>query len=139
MRMIRIQTFKSKEQIVSFIEYLCVYTDADGCSHFETSKIDLNPNDYAPPATPLNTSRQKPAQAIVFLELPVGWFGDWHPTPVKQWLVLMTGECEIETGDGKSCRRKAGDVILLEDTAGQGHRTRVVGKVPVRIAAVHVS
>jgi hypothetical protein len=72
MKIILHQTFKSKEQLVSFIEYLRVYTDSDGFSHFETLKIDLNPNDYAPPATPLNTSSQNPAQAMVFLELPVG-------------------------------------------------------------------
>jgi len=119
------------------VEYLRLYADSDGCSHFETLKMDLAPNDYAPPATPLNTSSRVPAQAMVFLELPVGWYGDWHPTPVRQWLVLMTGECEIETGDGKSCRQKAGDVVLLDDTMGKGHRTRVVGDVPVRITAVH--
>jgi hypothetical protein len=26
---------------------------------------------------------------------------------------------------------------MLDDTKGKGHRTRVIGEVPVRIAAVH--
>jgi hypothetical protein len=122
---------------VSFIEYLRIFSDSDGCSHFETLNIELKTNDYAPPATPLNTSAVESAKAMLFLELPVGWFGEWHPTPVKQWLMLLTGESEFETGDGERCRRKAGQAVMLDDTKGKGHRTRVIGDVPVRIAAVH--
>lgn len=122
---------------MSSIEYLRIFADSDGCSHFETLNIELNLNDYAPPATPLNISSLEFAEACVFLELPVGWFGDWHPTPVRQWLILMTGECEFEVGAGQCCRRKAGDAVMLDDTSGKGHRTRVIGDVPVRIAAIH--
>jgi len=122
---------------MSIMEYLRIFSDPEGCSHFETLQIKLESTHYAPPAPPLNSSAPEPTQSIVFLELPVGWHGDWHPTPVRQWLILMTGECEYETGDGKLCLRKAGDVVMLDDTAGKGHRTRVVGDVAMRIAAVH--
>ena len=120
------------------IEYLRIYNDDSGCSHFETLNIELKKNDYAPPATPLNTSAIEPAEGCLFLELPAGWIGDWHPTPVRQWLILMSGECEFETGDGERCRRKAGDVVMLDDTEGKGHCTRVIGDVPMRIAATHL-
>ena len=120
------------------IDYLRIYADSDGCSHFETNQIPLETNDYAPPALPLDTSSIESAAKIVFLDLPQGWFGDWHPTPVKQWLILMTGECEFEAGDGNRCVRKAGDVVLLEDTTGPGHRTRVISDVSMRIAAIHL-
>lgn len=119
------------------IEYLRIYADPDGCSHFEIKRIHLTSKDYAPPAPPLNTSAAEPAEQSVFLELPVGWYGDWHPTPVRQWLILMTGECEFEAGDGERLIRRAGDVVLLDDTSGQGHQTQVLGDVAVRIAAVH--
>lgn len=123
---------------MGFIEYLRIYSDSDGCSHFETLKIELEPNDYAPPATPINTSSLESANNITFLELPVGWYGDWHPTPVRQWLILMTGECEFEAGDGERCIRKAGEVVMLDDTTGKGHRTRALSNNEVmRIAAVH--
>jgi quercetin dioxygenase-like cupin family protein len=122
---------------MSSIEYLRIFSDSDGRSHVDTSNIDLKMNDYAPPATPLNTSPLESATAMVFLELSVGWFGDWHPSPVKQWLFLLKGECEFETGDGERCRRKAGEAVLLDDTMGKGHRARVVGDIPVLIAAVH--
>jgi hypothetical protein len=124
---------------VSDIEYLRIFSDDEGRSHFETTRVVLKSNDYAPPAPPLNTTKPEPAENSVFLELPVGWYGEWHPTPVKQWLVLMSGECEFEAGDGARAIRKAGDVVLLDDTHGQGHQTRVLGNVAVRIAAIHIA
>jgi hypothetical protein len=129
----------SKEDVVSLAEYLRIFADSEGCSHFEILNIELKTNNYAPPATPLYTSSLQSTKAMVLLELPVGWFGDWHPTPLRQWLILMTGECELEAGDGERCRRKAGDVVLLDDTKGKGHRTRVIGDNPMRIAAVHIT
>ncbi len=49
----------------------------------------------------------------------------------------MTGESEFEAGDWKRYRRKASEVVMLDDTRGKGHRTRVVGDEPVRITAIH--
>jgi len=121
------------------IEYLRIFADEDGCSHFETKHIALEAKDYAPPAPSLNTSSPESANNSIFLELPVGWYGDWHPTPVRQWLILMTGSCEFEAGDGERVTRKAGDVVLLDDLAGRGHQTRVLGNESVRIAAIHFS
>jgi hypothetical protein len=124
---------------MSTIEYLRIYSDSDGISHFKIENIDLETKDYAPPAPPLKTSNLKSANNIVFLELPVGWYGIWHPTPVRQWLMLMSGECEFEAGDGERTIRKAGDIVLLDDTSGKGHQTKVLGNVTVRIAAIHFS
>ena len=121
------------------IEYFRVFSDEEGISHFETRRIEVKSKDYAPPALPLNTSSLESADNYIFLELPIGWFGVWHPTPVRQWLILMSGKCEIETGDGKSATCRAGDVVLLEDTTGKGHQTRVIGNQAVRIAAIHFS
>jgi len=127
------------ELTLSKIEFLRIYSDADGCSHFEIENIALASKDYAPPALPLNTSTLEPADNSIFLELPAGWFGVWHPTPVRQWLILMSGECEFEVGDGERKIRKTGDIVLLDDTSGTGHQTRVLGNVAVRIAAIHFS
>ncbi|MEJ2474591.1 MAG: hypothetical protein P8Y74_11975 [Desulfobacterales bacterium] len=92
---------------MSSINYLRIFSDSDGCSHFDSSDIELKMSDYAPPAIPLNTSPAESAKAMVFLELPIGWFGDWHPTPVRQWLFLLTGECEFEAGVSKKGGRRA--------------------------------
>ena len=124
---------------MSRIEYVRIFADESGCSHFEIQTIDLEKKDYAPPAPALNTSAVAPADNSVFLELPIGWYGVWHPTPVRQWLILMTGMCEFETGDGEKLIRKAGDVVMLDDLTGKGHQTKVIGDEPVRMAAIHFS
>ena len=124
---------------MSSIEYLRIFADEEGCSHFETKTIDLEAKDYAPPAPSLNTSIMASADNSVFLELRTGWYGDWHPTPVRQWLVLMSGMCEFEVGDGEKVTRKAGDVVMLDDLIGKGHQTKVLGDESVRIAAIHFS
>ena len=123
---------------MSRIDYLRIFADSAGCSHFEKPYLELAAKDYAPPAPPLNTSTPAAADRWVFLELPAGWYGTWHPTPVRQWLVLMTGACEFEAGDGQRAVCQAGDLVLLDDTTGAGHQTRVLGDQAVRIAAIHV-
>ena len=124
---------------MSSIEFLRIFADEQGCSHFETREIDMQAKDYAPPAPSLNTSNLKSADNSVFLELPVGWYGNWHPTPVRQWLILMTGVCEFEVGDGERVTCRAGDVVMLDDLIGRGHQTKVLGNESVRIAAIHFS
>jgi quercetin dioxygenase-like cupin family protein len=52
-------------------------------------------------------------------------FQDWHPAPRRQLLVLLTGELELETGDGKKLTLNPGGMVLVDDTAGKGHITRV--------------
>ena len=124
---------------MSSIEYLRIYADEEGCSHFETNEIEMETTDYAPPAPSLNTSRLASADNSVFLELPIGWYGDWHPTPVRQWLILITGTCEFEAGDGERVTCKAGDIVMLDDLIGKGHQTKVLGNESVCIAAIHFS
>ena len=42
----------------------------------------------------------------------------------------MSGSWEIEASDGVKRVFKAGDVMLADDTTGEGHRSRVLGNVP---------
>lgn len=124
---------------MSSIEYLRIFADEEGCSHFEIKTIDLEAKNYAPPAPSLNTSSLETADNLVFLELPTGYYGDWHPTPVRQWIIIMTGMCEFEAGDGEKATRKAGDVVMLDDLTGKGHQTKVLGDEFVRMTAIHLS
>jgi hypothetical protein len=122
---------------VKGVEYLRIYTDESGCSHFQSRHLDLETKDYAPPAPPLNTTPFQSAAHSLFLELPIGWYGVWHPTPVRQWLIFMSGKCEIEVGSGQRTTCQPGDVVFLDDLTGQGHQSRVLGDEVVRIAAIH--
>ena len=62
-----------------------------------------------------------------FGELEIALYDyDWHPAPRRQFIVLLDGEIEIEVSSGEPRKRifHGGDVLLMEDTAGRGHRTR---------------
>ncbi len=95
-----------------------IYTGDDGRSHFEDLDVPLNPASYG-----LNSS-VIPSTGIVFRETPVGGALDFHPAPRRQFVVNLSGLVEIEGGDGSKRRLGAGDILLADDTTGQGHITR---------------
>lgn len=98
-----------------------VYATPDGVSHFEDVDVPLAE------AGPIGRlSRPEEARHVVFRETAPDYDYDWHPAPARQYIVLLDGEIEIEVGDGATRRFRGGDVLLVEDTAGRGHRTRTV-------------
>ncbi len=120
------------------LAYVRVYADSLGESHFADSEIPLELKNFAPPAAPLSVSPGQAASEVLFLSLPGGWVGDWHPTPRRQYLISLSGEIDFEVSDGEVRRFPSGSIILLEDTTGKGHIVRVVGKETVRLVAVPV-
>lgn len=108
-------------------KYTRVYTDENGETHFEDVEIELLPVDFAPPAPALNLSTFTEAKKFCFVNAPIGWFGDWHPTPKRQVFVYISGTIEAKVSDGEVRVFGPGSVTLLEDTTGKGHTSRVVG------------
>lgn len=118
--------------------YVRIYADAAGESHFADIAVELTPLNYAPPAPTMDLSAVVPATGFAFVRIPVGWYGDWHPTPQRQILVFLAGEIEGETSDGERRRFGPGSVTLAEDTTGKGHRSWVVGDTDVQLAVVQL-
>jgi hypothetical protein len=56
-----------------------------------------------------------------------GGHASWHCAPRRQLIATISGEAEIETGDGKVLKSKPGVIHLVEDLTGQGHITRITG------------
>lgn len=96
-----------------------VYSDANGDSRFEDILIPLKDAGEIG-----KLSEQFPATSIIFREVVPEYDYNFHNAPQKQYLILIDGEIEIETTLGEKRQFKAGDVLLLEDTEGKGHRTR---------------
>ena len=48
----------------------------------------------------------------------------WHTAPQRQYVLFVIGEAEIEVSDGAKRIVRGGDVLLVEDTIGKGHRNR---------------
>ena len=120
------------------MKYARLYADAKGESHIEYVEVELQATDFAPPAPPLNLSSFTPATRVGFLHAPPGWSGNWHPAPKRQIMIYLAGEVEGKTSDGQVRRFGPGDVVLLEDTTGRGHISRVVGNQDVLMAVVQL-
>src|SRR5919197_997289 len=103
-----------------------LYTGTDGQSHIEDQSFGTHPD----------LTKPRAAAHIVFGQMPVGAFIDWHPAPRRQYVIILSGELEIGLGDGTVRRFGPGDARLVEDTTGQGHTTRAVGNAPVLTAVV---
>jgi hypothetical protein len=67
------------------------------------------------------------AASVSFRENDPDYDYDWHCAPRRQFIVLLDGEIEVEVTSGEKRRFSGGDVVLVEDTTGTGHRTRTVG------------
>jgi hypothetical protein len=66
------------------------------------------------------------AEEVLFISSPSNWYGDWHPSPRRQFFLQLSGELEVAVSDCEVRRFIIGDVLLLEDTFGKGHISRVV-------------
>jgi hypothetical protein len=67
------------------------------------------------------------ASGIVFVEFPSSVRDtNPHPTPRRQFGAVMNGVAETQTTDGEVRRFGPGSLVLLEDTQGRGHVTRVI-------------
>jgi len=120
------------------MQYVRVYTDSDGETHIEDLEIEFKEVNFAPPAPPVQLSMFASATQWAFFSLPLGWRGNWHPTPRRQVFFYLAGEVEAEVSDGTIRRFGPGDVTIVEDTTGKGHRSRVVGDTPPLLAVVQM-
>lgn len=101
-----------------------LYTGADNESHFEDVEVDLKTLGR------FEASELQPTHGIQFRRSSPSHRSDFHNVPKRQYVITLSGQVEIETGDGTIRRFGPGDVMLAEDTTGHGHITRVVGDQP---------
>jgi len=113
-----------------------IYADDAGESHFGVTEVSFNLVDYAPPAPPISVSEAQATEGVVFISSPAGWHGDWHPAPRRQLMFCLSGELEVTVSDGETRGFGPGCAILVEDTLGKGHVSRVVGSERSFMAAV---
>ena len=110
------------------MNYVEIYADDEGVSHFRDVSIKLAEGVVAPPALPLNLSEFRPASEVGFITIPPGWVGGWHRPPTDGYIIVLEGEVQIEVGDGQA----SVVVETVERPGGLVHRgtwkDRVVGQ-----------
>ncbi len=133
----------SESEIVPPPEYYRIYTDTRakwgwyGETHFDRVRVEQNPVNAAS-ITSLRCSGADPASEFLFCSLKPGWASDWQPSPARQFMVLLHGSMEMEASDAEVKRLQTGDIILLEDTWGKGHRVRNNGETVLHLFIVQL-
>ena len=126
----------SEEESVK-ARYTRLFTVSDGTARFQDLEVRLEPGFAVPPAEPLHAAQFLPAEGTFWVGAPSTWVGDTrHPAPRRMIFVTVQGEYQIEAGDGATRRFPAGSVLLLEDTTGAGHSTKITSAEHAIVFAV---
>jgi hypothetical protein len=106
--------------------YVRLSTGEDGASRFDDVEAEFEARDFAPPAAALSVAALGEATgAFLLVGGPAGWRGDVpHPTPRRQVFCVLAGRFAITASGGVTREFAPGDLLLLEDTWGDGHSTR---------------
>lgn len=96
-----------------------IFADEQGESHFEDRYIPLQDAGLIG-----FLSEAEAVHTIIFRKVIASYDYTFHNAPARQYIALMDGEIEIETSLGDIRRFQQGDILLVEDTTGKGHRSR---------------
>ena len=108
------------------MEYIRLFADDGGESHFEDVEIEFADREYISSAPPLGLSSMTPATEFGFMKVPAGWESDWHPSAARNFFVVVSGEWKVTASDGETRQFGPQSLLLVEDMTGKGHRSRVV-------------
>ena len=98
-----------------------LYADKNGESHFEDVEITFTESTRAGRLSP-----RLPATGIIFREVSPDYDLDWHPAPRRQYIINLDAGVQITASDGEMRLIGAGEILLVEDTWGKGHRSRAL-------------
>ncbi|MEX0679763.1 MAG: hypothetical protein WD097_00135 [Balneolales bacterium] len=107
--------------------YTRLYADKNGDTHFEDVEVPLHDQGMAG-----YLSDHFSVNRLQFRENSADYDWDFHHAPARQFIILLDGEIEITTSLKEIRRFRGGDVLLVEDTRGKGHKTRNVLNQPRR-------
>lgn len=107
------------------MRYTRIFSDENGESHFEDVEIALRESGHLGHMSDVYT-----VKLLQFRENVADYYWDFHNAPARQFIILLDGEIEITTSLGEKRRFSAGNILLVEDIEGKGHRTENISKNP---------
>ena len=101
-----------------------MYTGDDGKSHFQDIELEFRAREGKPLDELAVVDARSGVRGIKF-----GTTGStpMHNAPGRVCVFTLSGAVELEVGDGTKRRLGPGDILIAEDTTGEGHATREVG------------
>jgi hypothetical protein len=102
-----------------------LYADEHGESHFRDIEVD-----WAEETLGGMISGGVQAKTITFREVPPTYDLDWHNAPRRQYIINLDVGNQVTASDGETRVIGPGEIILVEDTTGRGHRSHSVEPRP---------
>ena len=115
---------------------LRIWASDDGESHLEELDLTFKESDFIPSDPPMLLTASASASGYFVARVPPGLELDWHTPPVRELAIYLSGEGEIEASDGAVRSLGPGTILLVDYTAGNGHKTRVIGTEEVLVVIV---
>ena len=108
--------------------YIRLYTDDKGETHFGDGKITLKGESFmgGPPVLIAELAFAKGTKPQL-AHIPAGSSYDWHNSAARQFIFVVQGHVDFTASDGSVREVTPGSLILFEDLAGKGHKTRAKG------------
>lgn len=104
-----------------------MWTGPDGNSVFEEGVIPLAEGERGD-----FISRIFTAKSVYFRETAAGGSFSWHQDPEPRYVITLSGTLEFETKSGAKFIIRPGDILIAQDSAGSGHRWRLLDDAPWR-------
>lgn len=111
------------------IPYTILLTDQNGNSCFQKAKKELNPAKVG------FTSHIIPTHNVFFGK-GTDKEQDWHNPAQRLFIIVLSGVMQIETSSGEIKNFSSGEVLLIQDLTGKGHKTRSLNEEPVNYLAI---
>ena len=106
------------------LAYTRLAVDEKGASYFVDEGKDWN----AWPSNLAMTTLTENSDSIRFFRAKPGWkMIELHYAPKRQYLLVLHGVLQIQASSGETRQFSQGSILLVEDTYGEGHRTRNAG------------
>ena len=99
----------------------------DGKSHFE----HIDPKEWQ-----IDWQVDPAKGPINFRSRPPGYFSDFHTEHRNQYAIMLSGQVDIEIGDGTILRFGPGDIVFATDITGHGHTVKTLGDDPWMYCAI---
>jgi hypothetical protein len=107
--------------------YTRLFTDDEGESRFEDLAIELTQQLSVSGTDALPIAPFLSSEGTFWVGGSVTWKGDaLHPAPRRYIIVMVQGEVQVTTSRGEARRFPVGSVVLVEDTTGKGHSTKII-------------
>jgi uncharacterized cupin superfamily protein len=106
-----------------------IVSGEDGRTSFSDGEVDLTAQRVADGVPPMLAGPLPASGDAIYLRSGA-YDSTPHPTPRRQWVIMLRGTIRVTVTDGESRQFSPGDLLLLEDTTGIGHVTEGVGEPP---------